>query len=319
MLVRRLQTTRVDLSHAGMGDQLGALLAACLADLPCMRALSLRDNRLTDAALLPVVRAIRRRNDLQELDLSENVCGGGAAAELAAYFSDRGVCLRTLMLSAADLDDGEASKFVEQLRHNTSLTHLDLSRNLIGKQESVNYVNPAFYTGAEALADWLAMPQCRLRHLDVSWNTIRLGSAISFGEALARNASLHTLLLGYNGFGAAGGEAIGAALCRNTALRKMDLTANSISPRAAVVIAEGLIANKGLREVALGQNPLGKQGARWVTRLPGEMVGEGGGGALDIDVSGSNFQIEDTRCWFDDDKVKLKLKCLLRWALHTRQ
>lgn len=52
-------------------------------------------------------------------------------------------------------------------------------------QESINYVQPQFYTGAEALADWIATESCPLRHLDVSWNTIRLDSAVYFGNAIA--------------------------------------------------------------------------------------------------------------------------------------
>jgi hypothetical protein len=58
-----------------------------------------------------------------------------------------------------------------------------------------------------------------------------------------------------------------------------------------------------------------EQGARWVTRLPGEMVGDGVSAAaavtaaLDIDVAGSNFQIEDPQCWFDDDKVNTVVFC----------
>jgi hypothetical protein len=58
--------------HTGMGDEMGVLLSACLAEIPMMRSLSLRDNRLTDDALLPLVRAIRKRTGLEELDLSEN-------------------------------------------------------------------------------------------------------------------------------------------------------------------------------------------------------------------------------------------------------
>lgn len=53
-------------------------------------------------------------------------------------------------------------------------------------QESINYVRPEFYTGAEALADWISTGSCALTHLDVSWNTIRLDSAVYFGKALAR-------------------------------------------------------------------------------------------------------------------------------------
>lgn len=52
-------------------------------------------------------------------------------------------------------------------------------------QESINYVRPEFYTGAEALADWISTGSCPLKYLDVSWNTIRLDSAVYFGNAVA--------------------------------------------------------------------------------------------------------------------------------------
>lgn len=52
-------------------------------------------------------------------------------------------------------------------------------------QESINYVRPEFYTGAEALADWVSTGSCPLKYLDVSWNTIRLDSAVYFGNAVA--------------------------------------------------------------------------------------------------------------------------------------
>ncbi|CAB1096744.1 unnamed protein product [Ectocarpus sp. CCAP 1310/34] len=83
------------------------------------------------------------------------------------------------------------------MKANKTLTYLDLSHNLIGSQvlirhvpvdfvqESINYVRPEFYTGAEALADWVSTGSCPLKYLDVSWNTIRLDSAVYFGNAVA--------------------------------------------------------------------------------------------------------------------------------------
>lgn len=39
-----------------MGDVMGGILADCLAGLPLMRELNLRDNRLTDKGLIPIVK-----------------------------------------------------------------------------------------------------------------------------------------------------------------------------------------------------------------------------------------------------------------------
>lgn len=47
------------------------------------------------------------------------------------------------------------------------LQELDLSRNLIGKEETRNTVHPNFVTGAEALADLMLKGASPLRKLDV--------------------------------------------------------------------------------------------------------------------------------------------------------
>ena len=53
-------------------------------------------------------------------------------------------------------------------------------------------MRPEFYTGAEAIADWISTESCPLKYLDISWNTIRLDSAVHFGNALARKRSYST-------------------------------------------------------------------------------------------------------------------------------
>lgn len=50
---------QVNLAHQGMGDVMGSILADCLIELPLMRKLNLRDNRLTDKGLMPIVKASR--------------------------------------------------------------------------------------------------------------------------------------------------------------------------------------------------------------------------------------------------------------------
>ena len=58
-------------------------------------------------------------------------------------------------MSKADIDDTECGVFMKCLSKNTSLTTLDISHNLIGKEESRNCVEPDFYTGGEAIADMI--------------------------------------------------------------------------------------------------------------------------------------------------------------------
>ncbi|CAM9413284.1 unnamed protein product, partial [Phaeothamnion confervicola] len=271
MMVRRLETTAVRLGHLGMGDRLGVVLARCLEDMPRMRELDLCDNRLTDRSLLPIVRGLSQRSDLTALDLSQNKLDGATSGELAEYFSGPGALLTTLVLSRADIDDVEAAMFVRALWPSNTLTSLDLSRNLIGAQESLNYVRPSFYTGAEAIADWLQSPGCRLTNLDLSWNTIRLDSAVTLGVALGKCSTLVRLDLGFNGLGCRGGEALAGALHTNSALTDLNIVSNGITPRAFFVLCQALLVNETLRSISMGGNLLGRVGARGVMQLPAEL------------------------------------------------
>jgi hypothetical protein len=48
------------------------------------------------------------------------------------------------------------------------LQELDMSNNLLGKDENLNAVQPDFVTGGESLSELLSNPQCPLRTLNVS-------------------------------------------------------------------------------------------------------------------------------------------------------
>ncbi|CAM9361361.1 unnamed protein product, partial [Ectocarpus sp. 12 AP-2014] len=299
VIIRKTHTTKVNLAHQGMGDVMGGILADCLIELPLMRELNLRDNRLTDKGLKPLVKAIKQRHDLHALDLSENKLDRWAARELAFYFSDTRCTLAKFVLSKADVDDFEASNFVKHMKANKTLTYLDLSHNLIGSQESINYVRPEFYTGAEALADWVSTGSCPLKYLDVSWNTIRLDSAVYFGNAVAYATDLETLDLSFNCFGAKGGEAIGASLHLNTSLKTLRLASNAINPRACFVICQGLMQNSVIRDIDLSNNPLGKVGVGCVMELPAEV-----GDSINTQLANCNFMVDCEECWFDDEQLR---------------
>eukprot|EP00752_Nemacystus_decipiens_P013634 g12087.t1 len=263
----------VNLAHQGMGDVMGGILADCLVGLPLMKDLNLRDNRLTDKGLMPIVKAAR---------------------ELALYFSDRKCTLAKLVLSKAD-----ASNFVKHMKTNKTLTYLDLSHNLIGSQESINYVRPEFYTGAEALADWISTGSCPLTYLDISWNTIRLDSAVYFGNAVAYATDLKELDLSFNCFGEKGGEAVGASLHLNTSLKTLRFASNAVNPRACFVICQGLMQNSTIRDIDLSNNSLGKVGVGCVMALPAEV-----GDNTQIRLAHCNFMVGCESCWFDDEQLR---------------
>ena len=66
---------------------------------------------------------------------------------------------------------------------------LGLASNKIGNNEMLNSVQPDFKTGGEAVAEMLLI-NSTLTELDLSWNSIRLESAIALGTSLIQGYSV---------------------------------------------------------------------------------------------------------------------------------
>ncbi|ETV91184.1 hypothetical protein, variant [Aphanomyces invadans] len=272
-----------------MGDELVQVFCECLVELPMVHSLNLRNNRLTDAGIAAVVRAVMNKPDLCTLDLSENKVDGDGAAALAAYMATATCGLSTLLLSHCDLDDGEARAFASAMCTNRTCHTLDLSRNLIGANEALNVVQPDLVTGGEALAEMLAT-NGHLTVLNLSWNFLRLNSAVELGRALAQNNTLKALNLSYNAFGNDGAQAIGCALQHNMCLESLDMSNNNIPSQAAFVMAESLHHNDTLTLLAMDGNPLGRIGGMTLLHAISTACNK----ALTISLLGCNFAMEDS-------------------------
>ena len=56
-------------------------------------------------------------------------------------------------MNGADVDDAECGHIAQALSHNSSITRLGLAKNLIGKAEVMNVLNPDLVTGGEAIGE----------------------------------------------------------------------------------------------------------------------------------------------------------------------
>lgn len=88
--------------------------------------------------------------ELRSLNLGFNRVNNLSAEMLKAYLSSSRATITELDLSSADVDDEECAHFMLAIEHNTRLTSLNLSHNLIG------YVAPSDHftssVGLECLA-----------------------------------------------------------------------------------------------------------------------------------------------------------------------
>ncbi|ETW04644.1 hypothetical protein, variant 1 [Aphanomyces invadans] len=288
LMIRNHTGPEINVSHMAMGDDMCKIFAQCLSDLPMVTSLNVRNNRLTDSGIGALVHVCLNKDDLTMLDLSENKVDGDAAAALAEYVAAPSCALTELRMNMSDVDDGEVLGFAQALHTNTSLRTLELSRNLIGNAEMMNVVKPDMITGGEAIAEMLCNNSF-LTKLDLSWNMIRLNSAVELGKALAVNNGLRELNLAYNAFGNDGTQAIGMALHKNNCLQILDLSHNNIPCQAAWVIAQSLQVNDSIDTIILDGNPLGKLGCQGLLHA----VATSSNRSLSIPMIGCNFDLFD--------------------------
>ena len=249
LVMRKTFTTKIDLNHFGIGDDMGCAFAECLRSLPSVESLNLCDNALTDKSLYPLLLAIQEIDGLQELNLSRNKIDEQASEALAEYLKKPTCPLNRLVLISADVDDGECAAMVECLESNELLRELDLSNNLLGSAETI----PGASTGGAALAGFISTQGCRLKSLKLAWNTIRGNSAVEFCRALGVNSTLVYLDLSYNGLGSQAGEVLGDSIIENRTLQTVLINNNNIGSTACVTLCIGICQNFAIKELGDGR------------------------------------------------------------------
>jgi Ran GTPase-activating protein (RanGAP) involved in mRNA processing and transport len=293
LILRKNVSTVLNLQHHGMGDQHGVIFAEALRDLPMIHTINLSDNNLTDISLSPIIESIIAIPSVTNVDLSQNKVDGQCSRALASYLRTPSCSLRRLVLKSADIDDTEADHFVKSLMNNSTLQELDLSHNLIGRAETLNTVRPEFNTGAEALALLLQSENSHLETLCLSWNMIRLDSAVSLTSSLGSNLYLRYLDLSYNSLGEMGGEYLGKSLLTNNTLQTLLINHNNLTSAACFTICVGIEENYSLKRVNMDGNPIGEAGAKSLTQIPVAV-----GGRVKVSASGCNLEVK-----YDKDRL----------------
>ena len=259
------KATVMNLSNAGIGDDKGLCLAEAIERSPHLMTIDLTNNRLTDTSLTPIMKALVKRNNITNLNLSDNKIDSDTVDILKEYLQRIGCPITELHLSKADFDDRECAEFIASLAENTTLTHLDMSHNLIGEMEEYNVVVPDFETGGEAIAEMLISNRT-LKVLNLSWNKIRGDTAYTFAEALGENFGLESLNLSHNNLGDEASELLCHSLRTNPTITDLDLSYNNIKPKCAFVLAAVLESTHSLRNIWMNGNCIGSFGIQLLMR-----------------------------------------------------
>lgn len=274
IFVRSTQADSLMIGHRSYGDAAAVLLADIINDLPNLRHLSMRDNRLTDrgtAAILDAVccggsdnnttnNAAGTAKRLLSLDLSMNVLDTDAVISIANFLRRSDCQLESLSLESADIDDNEISLLVLALDENKSLKELSIPHNYLGGFAEKLLVNEK--RRGSLTIERVLKANSTLRKLDLSWNQLGSISGEAIARALGENRALTWLSIAYNCIGDEGSMAFGYALNWNKSLTFLDMSHNGIRNRGGQVIAEGLRENLRLTHLDVSGNPVGKLGGR---------------------------------------------------------
>ncbi|KAF4133593.1 Leucine Rich repeat [Phytophthora infestans] len=209
LLLRKEHNQRTfDLSHQGLGDNFIIRFAACLPELPLVECINVCDNRLTDAGISCLLRALENKPHLTSLDISSNPIGVDAANILRGYSRSNLCTLRILALNEVSLSDHECARLAKALERNKSIDRLLLRGNQIGlhhvgtgvhsldfgEDEEEKEKPITLLSGGQALGTMLTA-NLTLQHLDLSWNQLRTSGCGFIAAALPMNFHLRELRL----------------------------------------------------------------------------------------------------------------------------
>ncbi|RHY65142.1 hypothetical protein DYB34_000420 [Aphanomyces astaci] len=228
------------------------LFGCSLGSIPKLQTLVVKENRLSDAAIVNILQSSDFTR-LLTLNLSRNRIRQRSTHAIHTFLNQNRV-VQTLVLSDCDLHSDFIKCVEEPLAKNPSLTVLDISKN---KLDDVC---------ATALAT-ICKDNSNLTNLDLSWNSFRSKGAAGLAEALQQNQCLQNLLLSWNGIGHGdGAHRLAHALRNNGYLQKLDLTGNSITTDATLALANMWAESSVLEILILDQNPIGTEGLRSIFR-----------------------------------------------------
>lgn len=266
---------QLDLSNNGLTSQEVNYLAL-QSDSTSLTSINVGANRLVEEAALGIVRAVKPRNQMISLGLSECNIGPRGAEEIAQYVSDSRV-LTNLDLSSNQLCgidvygrgtyDPTGIQALASALGTSVLTVLDLGHNDIRVE------------GAKALADALKSGTSVLTNLDLSTNNLAAetgyieateveGDSKEVGAQVMYQGREMTVIKGIDSDGElkladfSGVYALANALKFNAVLNKLVLYSNPIRDEGAIALGEALKSNKTLKELDLFNCSIGAKGGK---------------------------------------------------------
>lgn len=258
---------RLGLRSSGLDDSSGRELAAAVRHCKTLQHLDLSDNNMGSVAVGKVVDAVMQGNSIISLDLSRNALGPAGAQSVACALSDAsGTTLAELNLARNGLRAAGAEALCECLLRNTSLTHLDLTRNEIPFSAAGDLMLTT--VSSPTLKRLVLDENCPWPSYEGSETLVRsfvdtLGSAPGSGRSgPSTHSTLESLSLRRSGIRSTAATELFSVLQHSTRLKRLNLAWNGIRHTGMEELAAVLMKpNHPLEELDLRDNLLGKQEA----------------------------------------------------------
>ena len=265
-LLRKRISNTINLAHMTLGDKLATLFAECIDGIPTVESLILCDNNLSGDSLSVIMNKIKVLSRLKILDISCNILGAKAAALLQHFLSDPECPLKCLILKDTNLDDIELSRFVLALKDNIRIEDIDLSKNLLGRDEN-KHITPDFIGAGGSISDLLMNSNIPLKRLNLEWNSLHSDNALAICDSISMNTTLQSLNLSVNTISREGALSLANALIKTKSIEELILATCSIDCIGCFALVINAKECGTLKCLNLDNNPIGNEAGRAILHV----------------------------------------------------
>ena len=229
------------LSSTGIGEPDCETLCKLLKSRHSLQQLYIDHNNLSSESVASIITGLSHNSSLTTLYISNSHFSMANVDSLASVLKDHSKCILTwLDLQDCHISSEGAVKLAAALCKNTTLEHLNLSRNPIGEHvEGMTAVAKMLVENKTLTALYL-------------WDChISSEGAVELAAALCKNSTLKHLNLSRNPIGVEGASSMSDMLQHNTSLEGLYLCDDSVGEEGVHQLINSLKHNQTLRKLVL--------------------------------------------------------------------
>lgn len=230
--VAREELTKLNLKERGIGDEYAKALSQTFRDLPNLKELNIRSNRIAEEGLNTLLTSLKKKN-MTVLDLSNNVLSINSIKTLTSMLNSFESCIEKLSLESINLTLKGLKIIITALRSNHSLQELNIANNKLGH-------------GCGSLIKELVCQTTTLKKLDLHWNLFKGQEGVFVFEGLGLNDTLKGVDLSWNSIGSemCTVEALCWFLASESMIEHLDISHNRISFDSGITLGNALKNNR---------------------------------------------------------------------------